>query len=152
MHLRRKKLILHGTSEWDHGYVIDPSHKSHNTPVPYHIMQHLVTEMCTYVHISVTKWCIVGYLSDALWDLWDGSIDSIAPHLSPRLATRMIVSRRGAKNHHIWTRCDTKLKRLRENETRSLQEEIASRFKCNKIEDYIWKKYITMNTKKCWNH
>ena len=26
------------------------------------------------VHISVTKWCIVGYFSDALWDLWDGSI------------------------------------------------------------------------------
>ena len=26
------------------------------------------------VHISVTKWCILGYLSDALWDLWDGSI------------------------------------------------------------------------------
>ena len=23
------------------------------------------------VHISVTKWCIVGYLSTALWDLWD---------------------------------------------------------------------------------
>ena len=31
--------------------------------------------MCTYVHISVTKWCIVGYLSDAMWDVWDGSID-----------------------------------------------------------------------------
>ena len=28
------------------------------------------------VHISVTKWCIVGYLSDALWDLWYGSIRS----------------------------------------------------------------------------
>ena len=28
------------------------------------------------VHISVTKWCIVGYLSNALWDLWDGSIAS----------------------------------------------------------------------------
>ena len=24
-------------------------------------MHHFVTEMCTYVHISVTKWCIVGY-------------------------------------------------------------------------------------------
>ena len=36
-------------------------------------MYHFVTEMCTYVHISVTKWCIVGYLSDALWDLWVGS-------------------------------------------------------------------------------
>ena len=34
---------------------------SHNTP--------FVTEMCTCVHISATKWCIVRYLSDALWDL-----------------------------------------------------------------------------------
>ena len=25
------------------------------------------------VHIAVTKWCIVGYLSNALWDLWNGS-------------------------------------------------------------------------------
>ena len=49
-------------------------HKSHNAPVPYPTMHHFVTEMCTCVHISVTKWCIVGYLTDALWDLWDGSI------------------------------------------------------------------------------
>ena len=27
-----------------------------------------------HVHISVTKFCIVGYGTDALWDLWDGSI------------------------------------------------------------------------------
>ena len=33
-----------------------------------------VADMCTCVHISVTKWCIVGYLSNALWDLWDWSI------------------------------------------------------------------------------
>ena len=39
-------------------------------------MHHFVTEICTRVHISVTKWCILGYLSNALWDLWDGSIDS----------------------------------------------------------------------------
>ena len=37
-------------------WAIDMSHKSHN------------------VYIAVTKWCIVGYLSDALWDLWDRSI------------------------------------------------------------------------------
>ena len=41
---------------------------------PYPTMHHFVTEMCTYVHISVAIWCIVGCLSDALWDLWDGSI------------------------------------------------------------------------------
>ena len=54
--------------------VIDPSHKSQNASVPYPTMHHFVTEMCTCVHISVTKWCIVGYLFDALWDLWDGCI------------------------------------------------------------------------------
>ena len=58
--------------------LIDPYHKCHNAPDPYPTMHHFVTEMCTYVHISVTKWCIVGCLSDALWDLWNGSIDNMA--------------------------------------------------------------------------
>ena len=54
---------------------IDQSHKSHNAPVPYPAMHHFVTEMCTCVHISATIWCIiVGYVSDALWGLWDWSI------------------------------------------------------------------------------
>ena len=54
-------------------------------------MHHFVTEMCTYVHISVTKccivgftyvhisvtkWCIVGYGTGALWDLCHGFIDA----------------------------------------------------------------------------
>ena len=34
---------------------------------------HFVTEMCTCVHISVTKRCIVGYVTGALWDLCDRS-------------------------------------------------------------------------------
>ena len=37
-------------------------------------MHHFVTEIRTCVHISVTKWCIMGCLSIELWDLWDGSI------------------------------------------------------------------------------
>ena len=37
-------------------------------------MQHFVTEMCTRVHISVTKWCIVGYGTGALWDVCNRSI------------------------------------------------------------------------------
>ena len=45
-------------------------HKSHTAPVPYPTMHHFVT-IC--VHIFVTKWCIVEYLSDASWDLWDSS-------------------------------------------------------------------------------
>ena len=52
---------------------IYPSHKSQNAFVPYPTMQDFVTEMCTCVHISVTKWCNVGHLFGALWDLWDGS-------------------------------------------------------------------------------
>ena len=55
---------------------IDLLHKSHNTPVLDPTMHHFVTEMCTCVHISVTKWCIVGYLSNALWGLWDGTINT----------------------------------------------------------------------------
>ena len=56
---------------WD---VIDLLHNSHNAPVPYPTMHYFVTEMCTGGHISVTKWCIVGYLYNALWDMWDGFI------------------------------------------------------------------------------
>ena len=44
---------------------IDQSHKSHNASDIYPTMRHFLTEMCTPVHISVTKWCLVG-------GLWDG--------------------------------------------------------------------------------
>ena len=40
-------------------------------------MHHFVTEMCTHMHISVTKWCIVGCGSDTLWDLCNWSIGII---------------------------------------------------------------------------
>ena len=40
----------------------------------YPTMHHFVTEMCTRVHISVTKWCIVGYEIGALWDWCNRSI------------------------------------------------------------------------------
>ena len=53
---------------------IDLLHKYHNASVPYPTIHHFVTEMCTCVHISVTKWCIVGNFSNELWDLWDASI------------------------------------------------------------------------------
>ena len=58
---------------------IDPSNKSHNVLGKYPTMHHFVTEMCTHVHISVTKWCIVGYLPNTLWDLLDGSISWLIP-------------------------------------------------------------------------
>ena len=51
-----------------------PNSQSHNAPVPRLTIHHIVTEMCTCVYISATKWCIKGYLSDALWDSRDGSI------------------------------------------------------------------------------
>ena len=46
----------------------DPSQKSHNASGKYPSMHHFVTELCTFVHISVTKWCIVWYGAGALWD------------------------------------------------------------------------------------
>ena len=52
---------------------LDLLHKSHSAPVPYPIMHYFVTEMWTRVQISDTKFFIVGYLSHALWTLWDGS-------------------------------------------------------------------------------
>ena len=45
---------------------IDLLHKSHNALVPFPTMPHF--------DISVTKWCLVGYLFDALSYLWNGSI------------------------------------------------------------------------------
>ena len=57
------------------GLWIDLLRSSQNARVPYPTMQHFVTEICTCVHISVTKCCIVGYLSDALWDICDWSIE-----------------------------------------------------------------------------
>ena len=66
-------LILETTIHYSS--LIDPSHKSHNAWDNYPIMHHFVTEMCTHVHISVTKLHIVGYGAGALWDLWNGSVD-----------------------------------------------------------------------------
>ena len=47
----------------------DPFHKSHNALGGYLTMDHFVTEMCTHVHISVTKWCLAVYGTDASLDL-----------------------------------------------------------------------------------
>ena len=65
---------------------IDLAHKSHHAPVLYPTMSHFVTEMCTHVSISVAEWCIVGYLYDALWDLWNRSIPSSVMWSLPFLA------------------------------------------------------------------
>ena len=52
----------------------DPSHKSHDASCRNPMMHHFVTEICTHMHIAVTKWCIVGYGTSALWDLCNRSI------------------------------------------------------------------------------
>ena len=46
---------------------IHQSHNSHNAPV-----------WNRNVHISVLKWCIVGYETSVLWDLRDWSINWVA--------------------------------------------------------------------------
>ena len=50
---------------------VDKLYKSHNAPILYPQCT-ILEQKC--VHISLTKWCIVAYLSNALWDLWDWSI------------------------------------------------------------------------------
>ena len=45
-------------SRWAEG----PSHKSHKALDKYLTKHHFVTEMCTPVHISVTKCCIGGFV------------------------------------------------------------------------------------------
>ena len=52
---------------------LDLLHKSHSAPVSYPTMHRFVEEMCTCVHISLTKWCIVGYYTAALWNFFDRS-------------------------------------------------------------------------------
>ena len=54
------KYIYHISSVLWKSFWTDPSHKPHNASDQYPIMHCFVTEMCTHVHISVTKWCIVG--------------------------------------------------------------------------------------------
>ena len=46
--------------------IIDQFHKSQNAPVPYPKMFHS-EQKCSHF---CSEWCIVGYGSGALWDLW----------------------------------------------------------------------------------
>ena len=83
---------------------VDLIHKPHNAPVPYPIMHHFVTEMCRCVHISVTKWCIMGYLLCIVgfvrWVYWSHevspwfSVVKCRPHVctKPYLTSYLFVS------------------------------------------------------------
>ena len=71
-------------------------------------MHHFVTEMCTRVHISVTKWCILGYGTDAFWDLWDGSVVPVWHHrFDVRLSVKhlRIIRARCATLHFVAICC-----------------------------------------------
>ena len=83
---------------------IYPSNKSHNPLGKYPTMHHFVTEMCTHVHISVTKWCIVGYLHHTLWDLCNRSTGFVCHkrHWNPRQLPR-ICQPRGALLLTLWS-------------------------------------------------
>ena len=63
---------------------MEPSDKSHNAPDTY-LTMHLFVAKC--VHISVTKWCIVGYGTGASWDLCSRSIKTIYRQVSNRRRT-----------------------------------------------------------------
>ena len=75
---------------------IDPSYKTHNASDKYPTRYHFVTEVCTRVHISVTKWCIVRYGTGAMWDLWAGSIGASAGMMLTYLSRYISVSASGA--------------------------------------------------------
>ena len=64
---------------WSLPSTIDPLHDSKNIPVRYPTMHHFNrnVHITTCVHISASKWDIVIYLSNALWDLWDGFIGRV---------------------------------------------------------------------------
>ena len=61
------------------------------SPPKYPTMHHFATEMCTHVHSSVTQWCIVGYGTGTLWDLWNISICLTSFQIYGALVTYFIV-------------------------------------------------------------
>ena len=71
---------------------INPSCRSHNAFVKCPTMHYFLTEMCTRVHISVTKWCIVGYGACALWDICNWSIEGIVLKRKYRNIDEIIVT------------------------------------------------------------
>ena len=55
------------------------------------------------VHISVTKWCIVGYLSNALWHLWDESISSLSVYclLNCLISVSLVIMSWRRRHHYM---------------------------------------------------
>ena len=73
-HSPRKPRHLTATTNRNRN-LIDLLHKSLNSPYP--TMHYFVTEICICVHISVTKWCIVGYVLCTVYNLWPYDYPSI---------------------------------------------------------------------------
>ena len=91
---RHPNEMLHRvTALWIISTMWQSSRRSHNAPVSYPTMLHFVIEMCTCVHISLTKWSVVGYLCEALYDLWDGFIATTAYLLGPLLNMNVMIAR-----------------------------------------------------------
>ena len=75
------RLPLHGQGSWVYNpnllkmhfvlVVIDQSHKSHSAPGPCPTMYHS-EQKCAHF---CSEWCIVGYGTAALWDLWIRAIE-----------------------------------------------------------------------------
>ena len=72
---------------------------------------HFVTEMCMHAHISVTRWCIVGYETSALWELWDWSnrAYSCLTYFEGKLKKNnlLFISRMILNASRYWYFCDT---------------------------------------------
>ena len=84
----------------------DPAHKPHNAPGKYPTMHHFVTEMCTSVHISVTKRCNVGYGTGALCDIrirsiLDAFIINAPQHGSQRTSLCSIHANGSFRRHQV---------------------------------------------------
>ena len=69
-------------------------------------MHNFVTEICTCVHIPVTKWCIVENSSNALWDLWGGSFVEYAKRVPQEMFSKdtKSVTRVGSNKYLVITK------------------------------------------------
>ena len=83
---------------------IDPSHKSHNASDKYPTMHYFATELCTHVHISVTKWCIMGYGTFALWDLCHTSFAPFWINHDVWIKIETFSSKREFKRAYYWVK------------------------------------------------
>ena len=89
-------------------YYIVPSHTSQSASDKCPIMHHFVTKICTRVHISVAKMCIVGYGTDVLRDLPSGSISTQESFISRKAALEIAIFR-SVKNVYRPLRNETNL-------------------------------------------